>query len=279
MTKIDLPADNSKDFASAIMQKIETEHIVAHSRWWFILHDVAFWSLWFLSALVGAFALSAIVFVLQSSSWQLYMITHDSFLSYATNTIPFLWLVLFLIMVMLAHVNLRHTPRGYRHSSLLLIVLNLAVTVFVAVIITAAGLGKFVDEEVGKHLPLYVPAMHKQELEWFKPEEGLVIGKVVYTDQTQQLFILEAPDTQDFDVDGHLLSNEEWQMLKVPSVRVRVIGVPETAPFVACIVLPVPPLGMAPLHLEYAERKFLEPRSIECRGVRPYDRFDQIKHW
>ena len=279
MTNSDPLPSNQNDFAASIMNKIETEKIIRHSRWWFVLHDVAFWSLWFLSALIGAFALSAIVFVLQSSSWQLYQITHDSFLSYATNTIPFLWFVLFLIMVMLAHVNLRHTPKGYRYSSLLLIVLNLAVTVLVAIIVTAAGLGKFVDEEVGKHVPLYVPAMHKQDLEWFKPQEGLVIGTVIYADQQAQAFIIQAPDTSDFDIDGHLLSNEEWQMLMIPSVRVRVIGVPETMPFVACIVLPVAPPGFTPLHLDYAERKFMEPRSIECKGVRPYDRFDQINHW
>jgi hypothetical protein len=279
MTKTDPLTDQANAFATSVMNKIENEKIQTHSRLRFILHDAAFWSLWFLSALLGAFALSAIVFVLQSSSWQLYLITHDSFLSYATNTIPFLWLVLFLIMVILAHVNLRHTPKGYRYSSLLLIVLNLAVTVLVAIIITAAGLGKFVDEEVGKHLPLYVPAHLKQDLDWFKPEQGLVIGTVVSADQITQIFILDAPDDSDFDVDGRLLSGEEWQMLKVPEVKVRVIGVPETEPFVACIILPVPSPAFVPMHLDYAERKFLEPRSIECRGVRPYDRFDQINHW
>lgn len=279
MTNSD-PIDSQKDFAAAIMRKIESEKITTHSRFWFVLHDIAFWCLWFLSALTGAFALSAIVFVLQSSSWQLYLITHDSFLSYATNTIPFLWLVLFLIMVILAHVNLRHTPKGYRYSSLLLIVLNLAVTLLLSVIITAAGLGKFVDEEVGKRIPLYVPAMHKQELEWFRPEEGLLIGQVVAADQSAQIFVLQSPKAEEVRVDGHLLTNEEWQVLKIPAAHVRVIGVPkEAAPFVACVVLPGLYPEMIPIRLEYGERIMLEPRSTECKGVRPYDRFDKIKHW
>jgi len=283
MTKIDLPADNSKDFAAAIMQKIESEHIIAHSRLWFVLHDVAFWCLWFLSALIGAFALSAIVFVLQSSMWQLYQITHDSFLSYATNTIPFIWLFLFAVMCILAHVNLRHTPKGYRYSSGLLIILNLTVTLLVAVIVTVAGLGKFIDEEVGKHVPLYVPAAHKQELQWFKPHEGLLIGKVVYADKLAHVFVLQSPEADEIDVDGHLLTEQDWQLLTIPAIHVRVIGVPQEsdpAPFVACVILPVlMPAGSAPLKFDYAERIMLEPRSIECKGVRPYDRFDQIKHW
>jgi hypothetical protein len=168
-----------------------------------------------------------------------------------------LWLVLFLIMVILAHVNLRHTPKGYRYSSILLIVLNLAVTFLVAVIVTAAGLGKFVDEEVGKHVPLYVPAMHKQQLDWFRPEEGLLIGQVEHVDQAEKVFILRSPDAESIDVDGHLLTNEEWQVLNVPAINVRVIGVPkEAAPFVACLILPGFP-GMVSMHLDYGERILL----------------------
>lgn len=269
---------NQQDFAATIMQKIEAENITQHSRWRFIVHDIAFWCLWFLSALIGAFAMSAIVFVLQSSTLQLRMITHDTVMSLITNTIPFLWLILFLIMVMLAHMNLRHTPKGYRYSSLLLIVLNLAVTLLLAVIITAAGLGKFVDEEVGKRLPLYVSAMHKQEIEWFRPQEGLLIGQVIHADQTAQLFVLRSPNAEEIRIDGHLLSNEEWQVLNIPAMHVRVIGVPkESAPFVACVVLPG--FGPMPVRLDYGERIILEPRSTECKGVRPYDRFDKIKHW
>jgi hypothetical protein len=280
MTKIDQLPDNQKDFAASIMQKIEAEHITTHSRLRFILHDAAFWTLWFVSALVGAFALSAIVFVLSSSIDQLYWITHDSFLSYATNSIPFVWLFLFAIMCIFAHINLRHTPKGYRHSSSLLILLNLTVTVLLAVIITAAGLGKFIDEEVGKHVPLYVPAQHRQELDWFKPDEGLLIGQVISADRTVQLFVLRSPDAEELNVDGHLLSDDEWELLAVPAMHVRVIGVDKTPdPFTACVVLPAFPSMAKDFNPDFVERNLLEPRSTECKGVRPYDRFDQLKHW
>jgi hypothetical protein len=112
--------------------------------------------------------------------------------------------------------------------------------------------------------------MHKQELEWFRPQEGLLIGRVVRADQSAQLFVLRSPTHQEINVDGHLLSEAEWQVLNIPAMHVRVIGQPEEiAPFLACVVLP----GFT------GERIILEPRSTECKGVRPYDRFDQIKHW
>ena len=274
------PTNPPKDFAAAIVDRIEAENITMHSRLWFVLRDVAFWSLWFLSALIGAFALSATLFVLQSSSWRLYLVTHNSFLDYATDVMPYVWLITFVLMCTVAYVNLRHTPKGYRYSTFLLIVLNMSVTVFLAILLTAAGLGKFVDEQVGKHVPLYSSITRKQEMEWYKPDEGLLIGEVTYVDQPTHTFVLHSPEKTEIDVDGRLLSNEEWQLLSVSAVHVRVIGIPhEVEPFVACIVLPVVPPGIVPMPLGYPERSLSEPRSTECKGVRPYDRFDQIKHW
>ncbi|MFZ2682088.1 MAG: hypothetical protein WAZ14_03285 [Patescibacteria group bacterium] len=281
MTNDKSTSESKIDFVANVMQRIESEKIQTKSRVWFILHDLGFWSLWFLSALIGAFALSATVFVIQSSSWRWYLVTHDSFLDYATDVMPYVWLVLFGLMCVIAYVNLRHTPKGYKYSFLGLIVLNLGVTVLLAGLLTAAGLGKFVDEQVGKHIPLYSSISKKQELEWFKPSQGLLIGEVAALEQTQMIFILTAPDASELVIDGHLLSEGEWRLLEVEKVRVRVIGVPkESAPFVACVVLPVLPPGISPaLARQPIERNFMELRNTECKGVQPYDRFDQLKHW
>lgn len=281
MTKIEFPSGhNQTDFAAAIMHKIEAENIAVHNRAWFLLHDAAFWSLWFLSALIGALGLSATMFVLKSSDWRWYTVTHESLFAFATDVMPSLWLSLFVVMCLLAYLNLRHTPRGYRYSSGLLIALNLVATVMLSVLLAIAGTGKFVDEQIGKHLPRYVPVMHKQEMHWSKPQDGLLIGKVTHVDQVAQIFILESWEASEMNVDGHLLSLEEWELLGLPRAKVRVIGIPhDSSPFVACIVLPVLPNGLMPMKLDYVERIFSEPRSIECRGVKPYDRFDQFKPW
>jgi hypothetical protein len=280
MTNPNLAPEDQRDFAASVMSKIEKDQITTYSRAWFWVHDFGFWSLWFISALIGAFALSATLFVLQSSTWRLYLVTHESLLDYVTDVMPYVWLCLFGLMCVLAYINLRHTPRGYRHSTVWLIGLNLTVTIFLGAILTAAGMGEFVDEQIGRHIPLYSSISHKQESEWFKPAEGLLIGRVIHVEQSLQLFVLESPEQTALDIDGHLLSDEEWQLLEVPSVMVRVIGVPkETTHFMACIVLPVLPPGIIPMRLDYPERNPSEQRSSECRGVRPYDRFDQIKHW
>ncbi|MDQ5952168.1 MAG: hypothetical protein QG626_295 [Patescibacteria group bacterium] len=271
---------NKPDFATLVMDKIESEHIKTYSRLWFVAHDVLFWVCWFISALFGALALAATLYILTSLDAKMYLITHDSIFTYLFDVLPYVWMISFALMCVVAHINLRHTPRGYKYSTWLLVLLNMSVTIILALLLFVTGLGRLLDEQAGAHIPHYQPAAVRQEMRWFRPESGLLIGQVIYVNDATRYFVLESPQATEYPVDGRLLSADEWLLLEMPSMQVRVIGMPESeSTFVACVVLPALSATSAPLDEGLRERLFHGTRSIECKGVRPYERFDEINHW
>lgn len=268
----------NKDFATGVMDKIQAEQIKTYSRAWFVLQDSLFWVCWFLSALFGALALAATLFVMSLAQVDTYFVTHDSLWSYLREVMPYVWLLSFAVMCVIAHIGLRHTPKGYRYSATVLIILNLSITVLLAIMLFFAGMGEIIDARVGSHIPHYQPAMVKQEMRWYNPQDGLFVGRVQYIDRTAQSFQLESPQASSVDIDGRLLSEEDWNLLEMPYVQVRVIVIPRASePYVACLVLPMVQPGLVALDHETRERLLTEPRSSECKGVRPYDHLDQLK--
>lgn len=259
------------------MTKIESEQIKTRSRVWFVMHDWAFWICWCISILFGSLALAASLFVFYSLTSKVYLLTHESLAAYLLSAWPYLWMFSFVGMCAVAYLNLRHTPQGYRYSSVWLIGLNLSLTLLLGIGLFLMGAGRAVEEQVGTKIPHYQSALAKQELRWFSPEQGLLVGEVVDVNATTKYFILQPPNAVKLNVDGRLLSADEWMFLDLPAVHVRVIGKPGVEqPFVACVVLPSLDVDDAVFDDEWHERIFNEPRSIECRGVEPYERFDQI---
>lgn len=271
---------NNQDFAEVVMTKIETEQIKTYSRVWFVAHDVVFWACWFVSALFGALALAVTLYVLTSLDAKVYLITHNSVFTYILDVLPYVWMLSFVGMCIIAHINLRRTPHGYRYSAWLLVVLNMSITIILAILLFATGLGKFLDDRAATYVPHYKSTAARQELRWFSPQDGLLIGEVVQVNDVTRYFVLQAPGDLELQVDGRLLNNTEWTLLEVPRVHVRVIAMPQpTSTFVACVVLPVSSSTTVPFDENLRERIFHEPRSIECRGIRSYERFDKLQNF
>lgn len=259
------------------MTKIETEQIKTRSRVWFVMHDWAFWICWCISIFFGSLAFAATLFVFISSTSKIYLLTHESLMAYVLSSWPYLWMFSFVGMCAVAHLNLRHTPGGYRHSSVWLIGLNLGFTILLGLLLFLIGVGRVVEERVGGKIPRYEPVMIKQEMRWFSPGQGLLIGEVAAVNQATRYFILQAPNAEMLEIDGRLLSIDEWHLLEVPLVHVRVIGKSTgEQSFIACVILPTIDFDDSIFDDEWHERIFGQPRSIECRGVEPYERFDQI---
>ena len=114
------------------MTKIDSEQIKTYSRLWFLTQSWLFWVCWLVSAFFGALALAAMVFVFCELDSEVY----------------WLWLLCFVVMCVVAHVNLRHTPKGYRHSALVLIILNVTVTVLLGLILLLLGANKLLNAQI-----------------------------------------------------------------------------------------------------------------------------------
>lgn len=281
MNEIDFkPNGSSEDLAHKVLDRIEEEHVVPRPKWQFTVKDRLFWVLWILSIVLGSLLAAALVFSFVNAGWEYRELTHKNVFGFVWQVLPLIWIVALLGVLLFAYENLRHTSRGYRFPLTAIVGVSLLVTVVGGFLFYAAGAGRIVDEEVGGRIPVYRPVMKRQQQMWTQPEQGLLAGEVLAFDREQNLLRLKGFDGNLYLMNAHDLADDSKNAL-VERESVRVIGVfakpsdgPDQPYFRPCYVFPWDPLTKSKNVLGVAcdpERTFEEPRSMECKGLIPYE--------
>lgn len=165
----------------ALFERIEKEHVEPHSRLYFASQECFIWFLWFISVVVGAFAVAISLFVVTHRQYALYEATHDNFFTYLVGALPYLWIVVFGLMVAGAVFNLRSTKGGYRYPIWKLVLSSLVLSFAGGSALQLFGLGFTVDSILGKQMPVYMSQEKHEERLWLEPEEGRLLGRQVHS--------------------------------------------------------------------------------------------------
>lgn len=176
-----------KKMYDALWQKIENVKLQPIPRWVFLLQRFGVWVALVLSVVLGAFALSYMVFAVQEGDF-LTVAGNDPF-AILTTLLP-VWVLVFLVFLALALWGVEHTERGYKIPLLLWILTNLAVTGFGALALVALNVPADIDPLVERHIePLSVMGMTRPL--WQRPGQGHLQGRV--RDIDSGTFTLEDP--------------------------------------------------------------------------------------
>ncbi|MCA9365444.1 hypothetical protein KC723_00985 [Candidatus Kaiserbacteria bacterium] len=219
----------SQEFKSklseCVIERICTERVTPKSKLYFCLREVLVWILWAISVVVGILAVSVTVYVYLHTHFSIYEATHDTFILFAYEALPYLWLGVFVLMTVLAIIHLRCTKHGYRHSLIKLTVSSILFSIFGGVLIYYTGFGHILDTKLGKMIPMYKSLETREMSLWQMPEEGRLVGVytkvdgeespyIIFRDYAGEVWIINTADL--FERDIELLTTE---------AQVRVIGV------------------------------------------------------
>ncbi len=170
-----LPNQN-QELKDQILQKIEGESMSPKSRWVFTCRELIVWVFLGFLVLISAIALAVTFSALIYGNYALYEATHQSFLMFLFDILPYLWLIIFGLVVFLAIFNVRHTKHGYRYALWKILGGTLLLSVVTGGIFHFFGLGFVLDKELGKMASSY-PSREKFELRfWQNPEAGRLVG-------------------------------------------------------------------------------------------------------
>lgn len=104
-----------KPLAAEILARIHTEDIRPLPRWRFMLPRVVFWGITAISVVLGSHIVVAVLSVLLDLNGDLPgKLPIWVFVRAGFATLPLLWLVLVLALVIIATLVIRTTGRGYR---------------------------------------------------------------------------------------------------------------------------------------------------------------------
>ncbi len=138
------------------------------------------WTLWLLTTLLSAVAVAVSFFVIAHRQYALFEVTHESFLSFMFEVLPYLWLVIFTVAAGFAYYHFRHTRRGYRYSFLSIAGATVVASLSGGIFLHYFGMSFLFDDLLGKYLPsMYVSQSMMEEKFWQQPEDGRLIVTLV----------------------------------------------------------------------------------------------------
>ena len=207
-----------------LLDRIESEGIKPRSRSFFMCHECMVWSLWGASVVIGSFAVAVSLFVVGHSQYALYEATHDNFITFMVEALPYLWIAIFGLMVYFSMRNMRNTKRGYKYSVTSILVSSILLSVIGGWALHSVGLGYKVDDMMGKTMPMYMSQEKTERKLWQAPTEGRLLGKqVLGTVSTTTTLVFEDSVGQRWQMNVSEMKEEDLQLLASGDV-VRVLG-------------------------------------------------------
>lgn len=235
------------DLGNKILETLKEKHLKPTSRFR-VLFNSYLWAFFaFLMVIFGSLSVSVIIFYLRNEDWALYNRAGFSELTFLLTMIPYFWIILSLIFVVLAYYNFRHTKFGYRYRFSVIVVAYFVISVVLGSGAYVLGAGERMESLFfNNNVIFYGQMMEKRQAIWNKPERGMIAGQIISINQYEnELQVLD-------------LAEKIWL------VDISRIHLP---PFI---------------HLNFAERvrvfgKVISENSIEAEMIKPFF-LESLKH-
>lgn len=205
-----------KDLKEAVLHRLEKEKIEPRSRLYWLSHEYALWGAWGVTILLGAASLAVLSFVSLHISYALYEATHDNFLTFFIDSLPYVWLAAFGVMILAAHFNLRHTKHGYRYSVVMVAGSSVGFSVLGAGALHFLGAGYYLDRVLGEVVTSYESRVEFEEKIWQKPALGRLVGRLneVGDSETAQKAVFVDIDDHHWDLELSQIRERDRALLE-----------------------------------------------------------------
>lgn len=197
-----------KNIINKTVAKIKRQGIVPESRWKFLFKKYALWAAFFAMLLFGALSFSVTFDSLRQLDWDLYRFVGQNFFSYSLPLIPYFWVVLIGLFLVLSFIDLRKTETGYRYSWLKIFFGSAVGVLLIGFVFSWFSFGARLNSTVSMQVPFYRQhMMMTKEVQWMQPSRGFLSGSLVFVSDSQ----LEIKD----------LNGEKWIVLLDEKTLIR----------------------------------------------------------
>jgi len=166
------------DPADKMIQSIKKQQLRPTSRWYYRLREWVIWSLFAISIVFGAMAFSVILYAIHKADFNLVKHISHSNLELLLAILPFIWIAMMIVGLVLALISLKNTWRGYKISPLRLISANLAISVLLGIVVFIGGGATRLEAAFNRTGFDYTSIQERKQMIWSHPEEGMLSGKI-----------------------------------------------------------------------------------------------------
>lgn len=221
-----LPPGKRSPVLDRVLNRIEGEQIAPTSKWVFLCQSGGLRLIWVISILVGAVAVAVSLFSFLHSGYAYYEATHEDAYTFVVETLPYVWFVVLLLMLLAAVYNFRMVGHGYRYSLSFITGSSVVLSLFGGFVLHVLGVGQLVDTQLAGAVPIYHSRESRELAMWQQPEDGRLVGmlhgfsssgpstEIIFEDVSGQPWFLDTPELEPSDMEL-LLSAEKVRLMGV----------------------------------------------------------------
>jgi uncharacterized membrane protein len=166
-------------FDQEIFDKIKGKKIAPIPKWQFLFRNYVVWAFGLFSLILGAIAVSLILFMSSHDNLDFYRRAGGQPLEFLFLVIPIFWIVCLAVFIALVYYNIKHTRKGYRYSPAVIFLVVVGISVFLGGIFHILGLGEPIDDILGRRAPFYDRIINPRMHFWSNPETGRLMGLIL----------------------------------------------------------------------------------------------------
>ncbi len=162
-----------------LIQTIREQGLKPVPKRYYILKNALLWGGFAAGVFLGALAFSVILFSIQQTDFDLLSHATHSKPEFFLSILPFFWLAVLAVFLVLAMTSFRGAPRGYKIPGARLVAFCTALSVLAGTAFFLAGGGQRLEHTFGIHVSLYESMQEKKIRLWSIPNEGYLSGEIL----------------------------------------------------------------------------------------------------
>lgn len=178
-------------FDRELLGKIKEKQLTPMPKWQFLLKNYVVWGAGLISLLIGAAAISVVIYISRYNDWGIYKQIGDSAAGFILLTMPYFWLIFLTLFIFIMYYNIKHTDKGYRYPVPAILTGAIAATVLLGVLFYGAGLGQAIDDVLGQKAPFYDRMINPRINYWSRPGEGRLTGLIISRPNENEIVLVD----------------------------------------------------------------------------------------
>lgn len=183
-----------------IIEKIKDGSIRPTPRWVFLLKSSVIWGMFILSVLFGSIAVSIIIFQISDADWDIYSKMNHNWVEFIMWALPYFWIILMALFLILAYYDFRHTKKGYRYSVFSVFGLSIVTSVLLGGGLYFSKFSEKIEGVLLSNIPQYDKLHYGKQILWQRPRQGFLSGTII--NMNGNIFILHDFDSRDWEVEA-----------------------------------------------------------------------------
>ncbi len=176
------------EFAKKVMDKIKVKDIKKIPEWHFLLKRIFIWCSLAVAVLLGAFAVSMVIFQLANVDWEVMPRLPHGPIPFFFRAMPYFWAAVSVLLFVFVYFDFKHTRKGYRYGAGTILGVGIILSLVIGIGIYSFKASERADVFL-RMMPPYRRLNMDREKMWVSPENGLLGGKVVSVQGTTMMVL------------------------------------------------------------------------------------------